>query len=156
MTSPISLPPAELLRDKFAYNPFTGELFYRNGRKAGTKRPNGYYQVNVEKRIYKQHRIIWKWIYGTDPVGVIDHIDDNPGNNRAWNLQDINIRQNSSRTKVAKTGLPVGVARVKRSKGDKFKSTAYVGRQPYHLGYYETPEAASKAYHDFLNANSIL
>ena len=124
MTKPVPLPPAELLREKFAYNPLTGELLRKNGKRAGTKRPNGYHQVTVGGRVYKQHRVIWKWIHGADPTGVVDHIDDNPGNNTAWNLQDITIRENSSRTQSLQSGLPTGVVRVSRKRGDKFKSTA--------------------------------
>ena len=43
---------------------------------------------------YIMSRIIWKYHYGVEPKGVIDHINGDSTDNRIENLQDITQQQN--------------------------------------------------------------
>ena len=60
-----------------------------SGDVAGYLNNLGYYSARVDSVNYKVHRLIWKFYMGTDPIGVIDHIDMNPSNNEIWNLRDV-------------------------------------------------------------------
>lgn len=90
------LPPVELLRERFDYNPETGELRWRvtlgghikAGEMVGTTDGGGYRQVRVNGVLYKTHRICWALYYGEDPYGhELDHIDRDKTNNSIDNLR---------------------------------------------------------------------
>jgi hypothetical protein len=60
----------------------------RLDRPAGSIRQDGYHAINVGKKKYRAHRIIWEMHHGPIPAGlVVDHIDADPGNNRIENLR---------------------------------------------------------------------
>jgi hypothetical protein len=82
--------------------------------------------------------------FGMFPKYVIDHIDSNTINNNVSNLRVVTHRENTSKEKTSKTGLPVGVSFEKRR--NKFKSQISINYNKKHLGYFNTPEEASNAY----------
>lgn len=99
----------EELHSFFDYNEITGELFWKI-RKArciqigdragvynkGDKRRGSYVLITLDKVQYFAHRIIWKWLYGYDPVGFhIDHEDGNGWFNAKLNLRISTPSQNS-------------------------------------------------------------
>jgi HNH endonuclease len=78
----------------------------RPGKMAGTKQDYGWV-VNFDGRLLAVSRVIWKLYYGTDPPGLIDHVDLNPFNNVITNLRVASKSQNGmNRTmyKCNKTG----------------------------------------------------
>jgi hypothetical protein len=77
---------------------------------------------------------------------VIDHLDSNPGNNRLDNLKIVTNRQNLSKERTLKSGLPVGVF----AKGNRF--LAHIRNKPkrINLGSFKTVEEASAAYQSAL------
>jgi hypothetical protein len=91
----------------YVYNSETGsirwaETFVKNhkskrpGEPAGFKDQKGYLKVSGENR--KQifvHRLAWFLVYGEWPIGVIDHINRDPLDNRIENLRDVDSRANS-------------------------------------------------------------
>lgn len=79
---------------------------------------------------------------------VIDHIDSNPLNNNIDNLRVITQRENCSKEKTIKSGLPVGVSFDKSR--NKYRSCLWIGNKPIHLGRFNTIEEASNAYQDKL------
>lgn len=90
------LPPLEVLRDRFDYDPETGELRWRvtlgghikAGNIAGSVDLNGYRVVKVGGAFYKAHRICWALYHGEDPYGYeLDHIDRDKSNNSICNLR---------------------------------------------------------------------
>ena len=83
------LPPAELLRQLFRYDPETGFLIRAStNRRAGCKEAKGYIAVDVGKmNRFKAHRIIWAIVYGVDPKDQIDHINQVKDDNRISNLR---------------------------------------------------------------------
>ena len=98
------LPDLATLNERFEIDPscLSGLRWKINPRGTAYKgdptgRPTvtGHYQTKVNGRYYYNHRLIWKMTTGKDPVNVIDHIDGNPSNNNADNLQDITFAQNS-------------------------------------------------------------
>jgi len=98
MTERLTIDEAQALRTRalelLRYEPDTGRLFWtekasRNrGREAGTlHRATGYWQVSVDYRIYKSHRLIWLMEYGEWPTQPIQHVDGDRGNNSLSNLR---------------------------------------------------------------------
>lgn len=94
----LTLPDAEYLHKRLAYDPETGSLFWRPGeskrwntKNAGKPALNclcryGYKVGRIDGRGYRSHRVIWKMMTGTDP-DEIDHINGNRADNRWLNLR---------------------------------------------------------------------
>lgn len=79
---------------------------------------------------------------------VIDHIDSNKYNNHCNNLRLITQRENCSKEKVIKSGLPVGIYWNKNEK--KYRASIRIGKNRVHLGYFNDLESASNAYQNAL------
>ena len=72
---------------------------FKENTQAGRLHPNGYRYVNINKKNYLEHRIIFLMLNGYLPK-EIDHIDGNPNNNKIENLREANHSQNSFNTKI--------------------------------------------------------
>jgi hypothetical protein len=81
---------------------------------------------------------------------VVDHIDSNPLNNNLNNLRVVSHRENMSKEKTLKSGLPVGV----HKQGKKYISQIQINKKCVYLGYYNTIEEASNAYQTKLKSLS--
>lgn len=89
----------EELNEMFTYK--NGKLYHKNyrnrastgidyeGKEAGNTGLGGRSQVKIKNSLYLRSRLIWKMLNGNDPVGVLDHIDDNCTNDKIENLQDV-------------------------------------------------------------------
>lgn len=75
---------------------------------------------------------------------VVDHIDSNKTNNHINNLRIITNRENCSKEKTIKSGLPVGVSFHKKDK--KYESRIQINKKNLYLGSFKTYQEASKAY----------
>lgn len=139
------------VRELFDYK--DGALYWRIkpsrdtaiGAIAGTVRKDGYRAIRFEKKQYLAHRLIFLWHHGQVPR-FIDHIDRNPRNNRIENLRAATHRQNHmNREKQSNnsTGFK-GISWIARDK--KFQAKIKVGEKHLHLGYFDDPEIAYRAY----------
>ena len=142
-----ALPPLEELQKLFRYDEETGILYriyapknkYLIGKPAGAVNGNGYLQVNIDKKIYPLHRIIWFLVTGEDPGSSdIDHKDSCKTNNKFSNLRKATRSQNQAN---------------RQRKGYKFdkESGKYHARVGYdkktiHIGVFSTAEEAQAAY----------
>jgi len=142
------LPTPEELWDLFALNPLTGELFWRNipstacrpNGLAGTVQARGYIQLSIKKQKYWAHRVVRAWVDGKDPGNtMLDHADQNKGNNQPWNIRVCCDNQNK--------------ANISGKKGYYFdpKRAKYLARinfykKQIHLGYFNTAEEACAFY----------
>ena len=98
----------ETVRRLFTYEPDTsGDLLWNHrpelpnqwndtwaGKVVGYKlktagETRGYKVVRTHDRDFFAHRLAWLWYCGEWPRDVIDHIDEDRGNNRIANLRDI-------------------------------------------------------------------
>lgn len=143
----------ELVRELFDYNPETGDLTWRNPRtnrlKPGMKAANldskGYLRVTIGRRQYRVHRVIWLYVYGSAPDGLIDHKNRIRTDNRLVNLRISDELQNVANRGVHKNNK-TGYKGVFVSKPGKFTAQIMHNRKAKHLGYFKTAEEAHAAY----------
>jgi hypothetical protein len=99
MTKAKPLPPIEMLRSLFDYNPETGKITRKTTRgnkklddEVGTITTKGYRGVSIshngKKKKYRAARIAWALYYGEDPgLMEVDHINCERDDNRICNLR---------------------------------------------------------------------
>lgn len=159
------MPTQTELQALLDYDPLTGELTWKPrtsdqipheaGRKAwNTRYANkpaftsddgyGYKTGAINYVLMKAHRVIWKMVYGYDPV-FIDHEDHNRSNNRLTNLRDSSRVQNQQNQKKKSTNSS-GTTGVwfdqPRNRWDAF--IGLNGRRKY-LGRFKTEQEAIQA-----------
>lgn len=161
------IPSQEYLRECFDYR--DGWLFWKErpkshfpspqgyatfvrkcppGKRAGCRRPDGYYKVCLNKIGLLLHRLIWVYHNGAiSNEKIIDHIDMDRGNNRIENLRLATFPENGMNAMGWKNRmhkLPKGVLRDKK----KFNARIKINYKSIHLGNFATPEEASQAYQE--------
>lgn len=143
---------AERLRKRLRYDPETGALTWLIGTSkgpagsaAGWRDPDGYLMLRFEKRLHPAHRLIWLYMTGAWPEGLVDHRDTDPTNNKWSNLRDVTKRTNQENRRAAskhnKSGL-LGVSTLPHCFVAKIESRGRV----HYLGRHKTAEAAHAAY----------
>lgn len=155
-----TLPPRDVLRQMFNYDPESGALTWRprpgvrgfkfnHGEIAGTLGEKGYIVVGVSKRYYLAHRVIWKLVTGVEPTFQIDHTDGDRANNRWVNLRAADNSRNlwNSRLRSDNTSGYCGVQRKPGCITRPWTAILSLGNGKYrHLGTFETSEMASQAW----------
>lgn len=156
MRSHKPLPSASILWELFQYDPLQGVLINRLPRGSRAQLGaiagcidvrSGYTTVDIKGEKYLVHRLIYKWVTGVEPVGVIDHRGQEgvkPKYNAFHALDLVTYRENSCRGKarIKKTGLPAGVWR----RGAYYVAETRVQSLRIRLGCYDCPLKASNAY----------
>ena len=97
---------------------------------------------NSIKKTISIHQLVAICFLNHNPCGskiVVDHIDNNPSNNRVDNLQLITTRENTSKDR---TNGALGVKKI----NNKFISKIYFNGKRIHLGTFTTAEEASLYY----------
>lgn len=138
-----------MIKERLSYNPDTGEIFWRvrnanmkPGDPAGTRRPDGYIKINVDKYQFYAHRLAWALHYGVYPTKYIDHINGNPSDNRIANLREVTNRQNAlNQKKHRDRNVGVSFCRVK-----KMWRVRIFCRKEIMIGYFEDLKEARRAY----------
>lgn len=138
------------------YEPETGEFIrlkrtnnrVKVGDVCGFVDVDGYRRIRVGKLVLA-HRLAWAIMTGEWPSDEIDHVNGMRDDNRWVNLRQAARYQNAWNMKAGKpnsTGFR-GVVRSSHSPG-RFEAAITAHRQRYHLGTYDSPEAAHAAYCD--------
>lgn len=136
------LPPLEVVKEFYSYNPLSGTFISLRGRFPGkeinTKSP----QLKVgDHGFFYKHRLAWLLQTGEDPFpDLIDHKDRNPSNWKFDNLRRATSQQNSA-NRTSSTHLK-GVTR----RNNKFISQICFNSQKHHLGVFDTEIEAATAY----------
>lgn len=145
-------PPRERLRELFDYCDERGRLVRRvrvgaqaAGTVAGYSSPanRGYRVIGVDGRRFYEHRLVWAWHHDQSPPQV-DHIDNDPANNRVENLRASDNRRNQWNSPPKKGRRYKGVFRGKGRNGI-CAMIVFDGKQTY-LGRFPTEEEAARAY----------
>lgn len=113
----------------------------KKGSIAGSANGNGYWRVRLNKKLHYAHRLIFAIHYGYIPK-YIDHIDNNPLNNKIENLREVTQTQNNCNSKKPKdnTSGTKGVYWFK-PKG-KWKVQISLNGKAKHFGYFDNIELA--------------
>lgn len=81
----------KVLKLKYWYK--DGKILPLHGKRKGST--NGkYWIISVEGYPYLEHRLVWVWFHGRWPIEVLDHINQDPMDNRIENLREVTQQQN--------------------------------------------------------------
>jgi len=141
------------LKELFYYD--SGRLFkftkngnFRKSTQVGSINSAGYRMINIERKSYMEHRLIWLYHYGEWPKYEIDHLNRNRSDNRIENLRDvtrkINIQNTSRKIKAKKSHS--GVYAVKTNDGVRFDAIITVNKTTICLGRFISSSTAENAY----------
>ena len=115
------------------------------GTEAGSCRADGYKWVQLNKKRYLTHRVVYAMTHG-HCISEIDHINGDPSDNRPCNLRAVNRSQqnmNKSLARKNKFGLS-GICFHKNS--GLYQAKIRADGRRICLGYHKTPEEAHQAY----------
>lgn len=108
------------------------------------------FRVNKSIKTFTVHKLVAITFLNHKPDGttkfVVDHINNNCLDNRLDNLQILTHRENTSKGFRRKKDLPIGV----RKMYSVYDSRITIEKKTKFLGYFKTPEEASKAYQNEL------
>jgi hypothetical protein len=145
---------AAVVQQALEYNATTGLFMWRvsafhkrnRGKIAGSKKGNGYVEIQINGRMHKAHRLAWLVSFGELPPDLeIDHIDGDRSNNAIANLRLVTkaVNQQNQRSPHARNKLGyLGVSK----NGSGYRAEIKVNGKKKCIGTYSTPEIASTAY----------
>lgn len=159
----LPLPSVEYLNECFVYDEENGILIWKerplhhfvtykayktwNGKHPNKKagridRSQKHYteRVSVLKINYYVHRLIFKMMYGYDPL-CIDHINGNPLDNRINNLRSVTNKENNKNKPMIKHTGHIGVYFNKNKKNDPWFACIQVDGKQY-TKYFSSEEEA--------------
>jgi hypothetical protein len=159
------LPPVELLRELFDYDPETGIVtrLKTTGQKAQAgsvvnSRIRGYIRVWINGHHYYLHRICWAIYYNEQlaPDVEIDHINGIRDDNRITQLRKVTSSENmhNRRLQPHNTSGHVGVSWNKRKR--RWFSYIEINKKKHCLGYYQNIDDAIAARLKAEQENNIL
>lgn len=98
----------------------------------------------VAGHINSKNKLIHRYILNYDGKDVVDHINNNPLDNRKCNLRIVTKKQNSMNVSVSKnaTSKYIGVSWCKNS--NKWSCQISVNRKKIHLGLFEKEDDAAR------------
>jgi hypothetical protein len=144
------------LRELLNYDPATGDFTWidyaaarqTRGAPAGCPNEYGYRLIRLDGRIYRAHRLAWLYVHGHFPVGLLDHRDTDPSNNRFDNLRAATHSLNKANRKAPRSNTSgfKGVGKIKGS--SRWAARITIDGKQKHIGMFDTPELASAAYFD--------
>ena len=143
----------ERLKELFNYDPETG--YFTNqisrgracgGYRAGSPSGHGYRKIRIDYEGYYEHHLAWFYVYGEWPE-ELDHRDGNGSNNAISNLRCATRTQNNFNAERA-TGMSGLKGAYLDSRSLQWYSKIQLGGYQKHLGMFNTPEEAHKAFMD--------
>ena len=141
------------LKCALSYNKSTGIFLWKIkankntiiGELAGCVRHDGYIILTVNKERYLAHRLAWLYVYGEIPSFSLDHINNNPSDNRIKNLRAASFSENGCNSKIPCTNTS-GIKGVDFYKpGRKWRARIIHRGRTYNLGYHADIEKAAEA-----------
>lgn len=129
---------------KFNFEYKEGKLYWRHSRgkktkagdRAGHLQQTGYWAINLDKKLYKEHRVIFMIHHGYLPR-YIDHIDGNKLNNKIENLRSCTNSENAMNSKISSRNS-LGIKNVSFHKVlKKYKVQIQLDGKDIHIGYFE-------------------
>ena len=139
----------ERVRNLLSYDPETGLFTWlvdkgsaRKGNVAGKLNTASYVQIQLDKRMYLAHRLVWLYIYGVFPPHYVDHKDGDKNNNSFTNLRLATPLENQMNKRKMKGKYLKGVMKVRNS----FQAAIRHNKKKLYLGCFNTEQEAHQAY----------
>jgi hypothetical protein len=137
----------ELIKDLFDYR--NGVLYWKVrllnqiqiGDSVGCVNNNGYLATSIKGKKYLNHRLIFLMFYGYLPT-FIDHVDNNPLNNRIENLREASLSQNQQNKKISVNNTSGVKGVVWNKKRQKWHVQLRVSGKQKFFGLYDNLELA--------------
>lgn len=144
------------LMEVLHYDPNTGVFTWRVssarrikvGDVAGRQITGGYWRIHIRGKGYPAHHVAWLYVFGVWPKDKLDHINQCRLDNRIENLREADgslNRQNTTLQRNNTSGFK-GVSRRRSAK--RWHAEIMVNKRAIRLGWFDTPEEASRAYLD--------
>lgn len=137
------------------YNPATGDLVWKDrisgstrrkgGGIAGYVRPDGYRTIDIGKKPYFAHRVIWCMVTGDWPERDIDHKNRIRNDNRWLNLRSATESQNAANTSYRKPNK-AGARGVEITRHGRYRVRIRHQGKLISLGIYADLERAKAVY----------
>jgi hypothetical protein len=135
----------ERLQNLFNYDPETGKLVWKDGKRkqkkkngiAGGFNEKGYCRIWVDGGLYYAHRLIWLYLYGEVPDGQIDHINHKKSDNRAENLRVVSRADNAKNTPLPKTNNSGVIGICYNKAAGKLQAQIQVNGKSIYLGLFD-------------------
>lgn len=141
----------ERLKDLFDYDADTGVFcrklnsgFAKAGPINTLNKGKVYFEICIDGKHYRVHRLAWLYVYGEFPKYSVDHINGNKLDNNLSNLRDISIRENMQNKVRHRNGRLVGACFNK--KNNKYSAIAHIEGRSRYFGTYSTELEAHEAY----------
>jgi len=160
------LPSVEFIHECFDYDKNTGICTWKerplhhyanehvmereNKKRANTvidvqPHTNGYVHIVLNGQRYSLHRLIWKYVTHSEPTDSIDHIDNDPLNNKWDNLREASSsNNNSNRNTQLNSDKKKGVTY--KQSTNRYRALIKNNGVAYELGTYRTEDEAYAAY----------
>lgn len=123
------------------------------GKIAGSRCSKGYIHVSIANRLCKAHRVIWLWMTGEWPQGLIDHENHVRDDNRWSNLRSVSPLGNSQNKAVRSDNTSGTAGVVLHKSNQKWAARIKINGKRVSLGEYfdkadaiEARKAAEKLY----------
>ena len=142
------------LKQLATYDPETGLFVCAQNRKGsknkvgdalGSPCKSGHIEIQLDGRRYLAHRLAFLAMTGSMPVGVVDHINRKPADNRWSNLRDVTQVENGHNQNRDSRRNSTGFVGVHRWKG-RYRAKLVVGQRQIHLGTFDDLSTAAAAY----------
>lgn len=138
------------------YDPDTGHFTWRLktcrktvvGKRAGALAGGSRRYIGIDGNKYHEHRLAFLIVTGSWPEGDVDHIDGDPSNNRWSNLRPASRTMNLGNQKRRKDNRSGHKGVMWDSQKRQWYASIRRDNKKYHLGYFQDPAQAHKAYMD--------
>jgi hypothetical protein len=99
---------------------------------------DGYRQGTIRGVKYKAHRVIWKWMTGTEASGQIDHINGKPSDNSWANLRVVTNAENGRNRALPRNNTSGRIGVSWNTRYQRWYAAIKVGGQHICLGSFAT------------------
>lgn len=154
MTNNVTELTQEYLKSLLHYDPETG-LFTRTksinnqikGVVAGYLKPDGYVRIGINRNKYSSHRLAWFYFYGVWPK-EIDHINQNPSDNRICNLRECTHSQNLANVGLLSNNTSGLRGVYWQKQKERWRAQIKIKQKSFHLGLFTCKYEAARAYNE--------
>jgi hypothetical protein len=140
----------------FVYSEVTGGLLWKNtvsnriaGTLAGSPNKKGHWVVQINEKLYRIHNLVWILFGNNIPENfIVDHIDNDPLNNRISNLRLATHSQNllNSSKRENKSSIYKGVHWNKQS--NSWRASIRINERVKYIGNFKDEYSAHLAWCD--------